>query len=428
MLLPDGEERVDPSFPLGRGDEGHDPLDRKIGRHDRARWAPSEVRLVEPEPEPAVDLEVGIQLVPPVLLVRQQGLLLPPFLLQQRSEVDGGAVVLVVHALHRLAYVADRAREPLTRQLAGGGLREGPEDQVAEVLGGHHRPHPRPPVDRHPHPGDLVVGEAPDFYGPAPEVGEEDLERGGAEADPLLELRDELPGELDDQVLDSGGGHRQRGAPAGVHLQVVELDLRGVVGDEEGVAVEEGRGAGARAARGAGAGLEELAHGLAVGDGVAEGDADDEAAAGVAAELDLEQLLGVRGDGRVEVLVEGDVLEQGVVVHAGGDLGLDEADAGVVEDEGEAVLRVPADPACYVRVGLEGHGEAGHHVLVGGHAAEGEEGGEVEVAGGLVEQVQGHGGDGVLPEVGQVRPQDAVVVDLDRHGLIEGKMIYVCIF
>lgn len=132
-----------------RRKEYYHPLRRRVGRHEAEGVAGAEVDVVEGEAEPAVDLEVGAHDTLYGVRSRLQALL--PHR-RRACEVDEGAEVAVVGdagdgVANDGGGVAHRAMGHVTGRRAG----KGPQDEVAEVLGGDGRPEAGAAVHGDPH-------------------------------------------------------------------------------------------------------------------------------------------------------------------------------------------------------------------------------------------------------------------------------------
>jgi hypothetical protein len=252
----------------------------------------AKVEVVEPEPEPAVHLEVWAEGHP--WCGRRGRELLPGGL----TEVDERLDVVIINTRHSVADDADHHRGVARgEKISRAHPRERPQHHVAEVLHGDRRAGPRAAVHRDPYLRELVGSQASRHCDLLPRVHEEALERAAPPAhDAGLEPHQEVLGEVHREVPDLIHGERavrvQVVAPE-LGVPVVKRRCGSVAGDgDDGGAVGDGGGEGGRvgAHRGGPSGEEE-AHGLPVGDKVLGHGADHQPPAREPRQLRLEERL-----------------------------------------------------------------------------------------------------------------------------------------
>ncbi|KAM3390247.1 hypothetical protein ACQJBY_012064 [Aegilops geniculata] len=268
------------------GQQDQQAFHRQVAGHEEEGPAAAEVHVVERDPQPAVDFDVGAQ-----HHLSRVGRCHQPLLLHRAGvgEVDEGLEVAVVDPGHlpadELHRVLHRSGHELPRR--GGGPR--PEDDVAGVSVRHLRAHPRSPVHGDGDAGGLPAIEPARLGHAAPQVRHHALQGaarpGCARRRLRLEHGDELPAEV--HLVDHHVVVFVIAIPtynSVVHLLVgFELDATVLVLDvqrfavmEEGSAVVHRDGVDGGAAGGLAPGDEEVAGGAAVGHDVLRGEPDDE--------------------------------------------------------------------------------------------------------------------------------------------------------
>ncbi|XBI95374.1 hypothetical protein VPH35_031858 [Triticum aestivum] len=403
-------------------------LHRQVAGHEEERPAASEVHVVERDPQPAVDLDVGAQHHLNRIGRRQQPLLLHS---AGVGEVDERLEVAIVDPGHRpadeLHRVLHRPGHELPRR--GGGPR--PEDDVAGVSVRHLRAHPRSSVHRDGDAGGLPAIEPARLGHAAPQVRHHALQGaarpGCARRRLRLEPRDELPAEV--HLVDHHLVVFVVAVPTDnivVHLlvgfeldaTVLVLDVQRFAGMEEGSAVVHRDGVDGGAAGGLAPGDEEVAGGAAVGHDVLRGEPHDERPAREARDLDQHQLLGpvVAAGVQAEHLRRGLERHDAVERHVG--RRLHEPRAGVVEHDRAFAVGVHAEPPGPLAVVHQRPGQPGLEDGVGRRrCVERVYHRDVRVEVGLVEH-------GELDDVVRAGRSDAAgaVVGVDGLGRVHGDL------